>query len=253
MNYNYKTGKKRIEEILDNNLKIKKVDKIPNEHSKEFTYDNAILGWVGSIFIDIRDSTTLFSIEDKEKVSKVIRAFSSEIIEILRGDDYLKEIGIRGDCVYAIYAAYTKTIIYDLADKCAIVNTYLKMLNRLLKSRELPEIKVGIGCSVNKDLVVKAGRKDTGINNNVWIGKAVVEASNLSGLGSKDGNKTICFSTLAYFNFIDKIKELNPEKYDDNWFDMKYSDKYNLNYYTTDLFKSKFSDWIKSGMPEEEE
>ena len=55
---------------------------------------------VTAIFVDIRNSSALFGDEDKEKVANVIKSFTSETIEILRNNDNLKEIGIRGDCVY---------------------------------------------------------------------------------------------------------------------------------------------------------
>ena len=99
--YDYKEGKKRIESILDNELEVVEQDKVPKD--EEFTFSNGYYSWVSAIFVDIRDSSSLFAEEDKEKVSKVIRSFTSEVIEILRKDDNLREIGIRGDCVYAIY------------------------------------------------------------------------------------------------------------------------------------------------------
>ena len=99
-NYDYKAGKKRVKEILDNNLEIIEQDKLPS--IDELTFDNGYKSWVGAIFVDIRNSTSLFTEEDKEKISKIIRSFTSEIIEILRDDDNLREIGIRGDCVYEV-------------------------------------------------------------------------------------------------------------------------------------------------------
>lgn len=54
----------------------------------------------GAIFVDVRDSSKLFSkkgLENKKETAKLIRAFTSEIIEILRDSENLKEIGIRGD------------------------------------------------------------------------------------------------------------------------------------------------------------
>ena len=46
------------------------------------------------------------------------------------------------------------------------------MLNKLLDKRNLPNIKAGIGLA-DKNLAVKAGRKSSGINDFVWIGKTV--------------------------------------------------------------------------------
>lgn len=106
MIYDYETGKKRIEDILDNDLEVIEQEKLPKDEN--FTFDNAYYSWVSAIFVDIRNSTDLFNNEDKEDVSKIIRAFTSEVIEILRNDDYIREIGIRGDCVYAIYTSPKK-------------------------------------------------------------------------------------------------------------------------------------------------
>ncbi len=181
--YDYRKGKERIENILDNVLEVVEQDELPKDDA--FTFSNGYYSWVTGIFVDIRDSSTLFADEDKEKVSKIIRSFTSEVIEILRNDDNLREIGIRGDCVYAIYTTPKKDDILELADKAFYINTYMKMLNKLLAERSLSKIRVGIGMSTAQELVVKAGRKDVGINSKVWIGKAVTRASNLSSLGNK--------------------------------------------------------------------
>ena len=63
------------------------------------------------------------------------------------------------------------------------IPNFMKMLNKLLCDKNYPTISVGIGMSTAEELVVKAGRKDVGINSKVWIGKAVTTASNLSSLG----------------------------------------------------------------------
>ena len=100
--YDYKQGKNRVESIFDNYMEIEEKNKLPSDDN--FTFENGYLSWVTAVFVDIRDSTTIFSNND-EPTAKLVRAFTSEIIEILRVDDNLREIGIRGDCVYAIYTA----------------------------------------------------------------------------------------------------------------------------------------------------
>ena len=96
--YDYRAGKQRLEEILDNDMEVVEQAKLPNDD--DFTFTNGYYSWVSAIFVDMRDSTELCADEDKEKLAKVFRSFASEIIEILRDDDNLREIGIRGDCVY---------------------------------------------------------------------------------------------------------------------------------------------------------
>ncbi len=187
--YDYKAGKQRLEEILDNDMEVVEQDKLPNDD--DFTFTNGYYSWVSAIFVDMRDSTELCTDEDKEKLAKVFRSFSSEIIEILRDDDNLREIGIRGDCVYAVYTNPKQADVFETANKCFYVNTFMKMLNQLFREHELPEIKVGIGMSTAQELVVKAGRKGVGINSKIWIGKAVSRACHYADYGSKDGNPAI--------------------------------------------------------------
>ena len=243
--YDYIKGKERIEEILDNELKVIEQDEVPKDSS--FTFSNGYYSWVSAIFVDIRDSSKLFADGDKEKISKVIRSFTSEVIEILRGDDNLREIGIRGDCVYAIFTTPTEKDILEVANKTFYINTYMKMLNKLLCDRSLPKIKVGIGMSTDKELVIKAGRKDVGINSKVWIGKAVTRASNFSSLGNKKGNSPLVYSSCSYSNFVEKLQERNEDKDVKGWF--KYhSDEGDGAYYTANIVKTDFNNWIKEWM-----
>lgn len=243
--YDYKKGKERIEEILDNKLEVVEQNELPKDNA--FTFSNGYYSWVTAVFVDIRDSSTLFADENKEKVSKVIRSFTSEVIEILRDDENLREIGIRGDCVYAIYTTPQKDDIFELADKTFYINTYMNMLNKLLTERSLPTIKVGIGMSSAQELVVKAGRKDVGINSKVWIGKAVTRASNFSALGSKNGNSALVYSSCSYNNFIDALEERNKGKNPRDWF-VYHKDEGDGAYYTANVVKSDFDKWIEGGM-----
>ncbi len=243
--YDYKYGKKRIDEILVNELEIKESE-IPKDES--FTFKNGYYSWVTAIFVDIRDSSEIFSLEDKEKTSKIIRSFTSEVIEVLRTSEQLREIGIRGDCVYAVFNSLLQEDIYDLAQRTFYINTFMKMLNKLLDQSGYRQINVGIGISSARELVVKAGRKDTGINNKVWIGDAVTKASNLSSLGSKNGIKSVVFSQVTYNNMIDKLIEDNDEVAK-TWFSQRYDKNYGT-YYDCGCVVTEFNDWINNGMKE---
>jgi hypothetical protein len=243
--YDYKAGKQRLEEILDNNMEVVEQDKLPNDD--DFTFTNGYYSWVSAIFVDMRDSTKLCADEDKEKLAKVFRSFSSEIIEILRDDDNLREIGMRGDCVYAVYTNPKQADVYETANKCFYVNTFMKMLNQLFREHNLPEINVGIGMSTAQELVVKAGRKGVGINSKIWIGKAVSRACHYADHGNKDGNPAIVMGTCSYNNMIDKLVKNNPDRKPKEWFTY-HKDEGEGDYYTADIIKIDFDNWIKAGM-----
>ena len=247
-NYDYKAGKQRLSEILDNKMEVIEQSELPNDDS--FTFSNGYFSWVSAIFIDMRASTALCANEDKERLSKVFRSFSSELIEILRTDDNLREIGIRGDCVYAVYTTPTKDAVYEIADRCFWANTFMKMLNKMLSNKRLPTIKVGIGMSTAQELVVKAGRKGVGINNKVWIGKAVTRACHYSSYGNKNGLSPLVFSNCSYSNFIDKLVERSKGKDPKSWFTY-HADEGEGAYYSADIIKSDFDAWISNGMKDD--
>ncbi|MDW4404001.1 adenylate cyclase [Staphylococcus saprophyticus] len=242
--YDYKSRKKKVEEILENTNFINEVKRFPN--NDDFTYENGYKAWLSAIFIDLRNSTKLFTENSEIDVAKVIRGFTSEVIEILQKDtqdNELKEIGIRGDCVFAVYSTPFKNELFDVFQRAVYINTYLKMLNKLLDKRNLPNIKAGIGLAADENLAVKAGRKSSGINDLVWIGKAVTTASNLADLGNKEGICPIVMSGIFYSNYIDVEKNENSK----NWW-TKNSDVHNGTYYHGNVVKIEFNEWIESGM-----
>lgn len=246
MCYDYKAGKKRVEDILDNSLEVIESPKLPA--NDEFTFTNAYKSWVMAIFVDLRDSTTLMSRPDQTYVAKVLRSFTSEIIEILRGDDRERELGIRGDCVYAIYTTPLKKDTYEVFKKAVWINTYLEMLNALLEDRGFDAINAGIGVALGKDHVIKAGRNGTGINATVWMGDAVSKAAKFSELGMKEVPGPIVLSRIVYDNIIDKYKEDEPDKDPESWF--KVSHKLPNGSMYCDIIRIDMNNWIKAGMPD---
>lgn len=249
--YDYIGGKKRINEIFDSANETEEVSRVPSEHS--FTFNNGYRGWVSAIFVDIRNSTELFSDSKNRKttIAKVMRSFTSEIIEILRNDENIRDIGIRGDCVYAIYANSKQNEDYELFDKAAFVNTFLKMLNVILSKKSLAPIEYGIGLATGEDLVIKAGRDHTNINDLIWIGKAVTFASHLSNLGGANGYNKILISDLFYTNLSEYAKA-NPTKvsFETNWFTSHNSNDIGT-FYDCNVVKSEFNDWVEGGMEDE--
>lgn len=248
--YDYKERKQQVEEILDNTDKVEVKRKFPKED--EFTYINGYKAWATAIFIDIRNSTELFSVDNEEEeieASKVVRGFTSEIIEMLRQntEKQLEEIGVRGDCVYAIYSTPTTDDIYDVWNRGVYINTYMKMYNKLLTSRELPNIKAGIGMASAETVAVKAGRKSSGINGIVWIGKAVSIASKLSDLANNGTYDSLLISSNFHYNLKNPyIKKQSQEKFE-NFFEKKYESSIGQ-FYQASVIKVDFDQWIDENL-----
>ena len=243
MIYDYRAGKKRIQEILD--IKLEVQDKRTIKSVNDLTYDNSYKSWITAIFVDIRESSKLFTSKDQIQISKMIKSFTSEVIEILRGVDLnCLELGIRGDCVYAVYNTPEKYNINEIVSKSWDINTLINMLNALFKKKNYPTIKIGIGISTAQELIIKAGRKnvnsvDDNVDTNaiVWVGEAVTVASNLSGYGNK-GYYPIVISSCTHYNIT-----LQTDK---DFFHKTTIE--NNTVYHGDIIKKYFNNWINEGM-----
>ncbi len=240
--FNYEESRKRIEDILNSKTDIKEVDSISNDEDG-FTYENGVKTWVGAMFIDIRNSTDYFKDNNPEKVARVMRAFTSELIEILRRNKKYVQIGIRGDCVYAIYSAPKKNDLNDILSDACFINTFQKMFQKILKKKGWPTFEIGIGLGASQDLVIKAGRKGTGINDNIWIGDAVIDASKLSNEGNTSGIEPIVMD----FCFYNNIKDFDAnENYKCSDYIKKiWSSNLSEYVYCCNMITIGFDNWIK--------
>lgn len=234
--YDYKNGKGSIINILNTKTDVKKTNTIPEE-KKAFNLSNAYLADVGSIFIDIKDSSKLFDTKD-EKLARLMRSFTSEIITIFQSFNKFRQIGIRGDCVYAIYEAQTTNDLLEIFNVAIVSNTFMKMFNSIIKKYNYSNLTAGIGLGFDKELIIKTGRKKTGITDKIWIGKAVVDASNLSSTANRNGIAPIAMSETFY----NKISSNNT------FSQYKSKMKKSQNYYHFDIKDVAFEKWIDNGM-----
>lgn len=243
--YDYKESKKRVEVILDSKVDVEKKDSIPSSDSA-FTYENGIKAWVGSLFVDIVDSSRLCKSPDKT-TAKIFRAFCSEIIAILKDDDNYREIGIRGDCVYCIYSANKQKDLVEVFRHAYRINTFMKMFNKLLEKKGYEQIQAGIGLGCDEDLIIKAGHNGSGINDKIWIGKAVVDACKLGDIANRNGIGPIAMSTMFYGSIIEKLKKEN-ENYS-SWIKAHNTSYYGpIDYYHCNIIQNDFNAWIDKGM-----
>ena len=247
--YNYRNSKSNIINILKSKTPVEKRDNIPTD-DKEFTYSNGFLCWTSALFVDIKDSSKLFDTKD-EKLARLMRAFTSEIITILQGDsnDH-NQIGIRGDCVYGIYSTPNQEDLFKIFNRACLVNAFMKMFNVIIKDYGYNPIVAGIGLGLDEELIIKAGRTGTGINDKIWIGKAVVDASNLSSRANRNNIDEIAMSTMFYDNVKDILLKENEEYR--NWIACyPVSNRFNgstVEFYYCNIINVDMNNWIDGGM-----
>lgn len=241
----FRNCKKRVIDILTSKTSIKEMDSIPSSED-EFTYENGIKTWVGALFVDIRNSTDYFKENKSETIARVMRAFCSEIISILQKDENFRQIGIRGDCVYGIFSVTDKKDLEQILSNAILINTFQCMFQKILLKNSMPTFEIGIGLGCSKDLVIKAGKKGTGINDLIWIGDAVIDACKLSSQGNIDGFKPIVMNDCFYTNI--KNANANPKATYSNYCSKKFSKKIDEFVWHCKMVRTDFYDWIEGGM-----
>lgn len=241
MPYNYKDSKERVDNILSSKTKIENKEKVPASDG-EFTYSNGIRTWVGALFVDMVNSSKLCETAD-ENTARIFRAFCSEIIAIMKDDENYRQIGIRGDCIYSINTTQFQEDLVNMFRTAYRINTFIKMFNKQLVYYGYNPIKAGIGLGCDKELVIKVGQVGSGINDKIWIGKAVVEACHLGDIANRNNIEPIAMSK-CFYNNVHKMLEKENEKYKD-WIKPYYSNSYTVDFYHCCIVQTDFDQWIE--------
>jgi len=182
--YNYISSFDRLDEILaQSQSNYEEVDELPDRD--RLTYSNGFYAYCSSLFVDIRESSKLPDLYKRPALAKLYRAFISEMVAVMNGNDQAREINIVGDCVWGVFNTPLKKQIDEVFCTAAQANSLVKVLNyKLDKAGYSTPIKVGIGMSYGRALMIKAGYNGSGIADVVYMGDVVNAAAKLAAKGS---------------------------------------------------------------------
>ncbi|MCU5519924.1 adenylate/guanylate cyclase domain-containing protein [Bacillus cereus] len=196
--YEFEKSLDRIGEILDSSSLFEEKDTIPKR--EDLTYTNGYYVKCSALFIDLRDSSKLPTLHQPRVLAKIYRAYISEMVAIINGSSLCKEINIVGDCVSAIFETPYKADINEVFAIAFKMNSLINILNYKLEKKGYKPIKAGIGLAYGRVLMIKAGYNGSGINDVVWMGDAVNQASKMCGKANKDISSPIVATELFYNN-----------------------------------------------------
>lgn len=209
--FDHKASYQRMADILaDADTNYTYVTSIPARSS--LTYANGYsIQWIGAVFVDIRDSSSLSDNYRNSTLAKIYRAFISEVVAAMNGNDLLQEITIEGDCVAGVFDAKQQKETRSIFNTCAVINSTIKMLNKQLTKQGLKNIKVGIGFDIGRALMIKAGYSGSGINEIAWMGNVLNNAARMSNLGSKNQRNPLVVSPVVRNNLTEHQQGLVHE------------------------------------------
>lgn len=231
INYDIDKSSKRIDEILNtSNTEFEELSEIPSRDKLTFT--NGFYINVGALFVDIRDSSDLTDEHKRPTLAKLYRSYISEVVAVINSYEDCKEINIIGDCISAIFNARYKSQLQAMFSCSARINSIIRILNYKLKKKGIQTITIGMGLAYGRALMVKAGYSGSSINDVVWMGDVVNEASNLCNRANKGSNKCILVDSDVQYNLTDDDKKL-----------LNYN--YNEECYEGDFVNTSMENWYK--------
>ncbi len=211
VNYDYENSFKRIDNIIESSENsFEELKEIPSRDKLTFT--NGFYVYCSALFVDIRNSSSLK--HNRPKLAKLYRAYTSEVIAVMNGNTYCSEINVVGDGVLGIFNTTTKPAIDTVFSTSAQISALIKVLNCKFKKKDIEEIKIGIGISYGRALMIKVGYKGTEINDVLWMGDVVNEAFKLSNYANRnpfDGETMV--SEAIYTNLNEDYQKLLKPNY----------------------------------------
>ena len=184
--YSAQASADRIDEILTaSDQGYEERDSIPARSS--LTYKNGFYVNCTCVFMDIRDSSSLPSKYQRPTVGKIYRAYISESVALLNSRSGCKEVNIDGDAVWGVFSTPYKSDVDAAFAAAASLSSVVDILNCrfVKKTSHIASIKVGIGVAYGRALMIQAGYKGSGVNEVVWMGDTVNQASKLCSYGNQ--------------------------------------------------------------------
>jgi class 3 adenylate cyclase len=197
--YNVKDSSERIAKILTSESRYEERDSIPA--FKELSYTNGFNAKCSSICVSVRNLPQLTDFSKSQEHTKLYRAYVSEVTAVMNGNPKCAEINLSGDCVRGVFDTPLSEDLDEVFSTTGRISSVIDLINYKLKKNNLSEITVGIGIAYGKAVVIKAGYKGSSINEVIWSGEALEEASRLASFGNKDStDKETMVSESVYYN-----------------------------------------------------
>ena len=232
--YDVATSNTRLKEILDSSGTFDEVNTIPSRD--KLTYSNGFYVNCTAVFIDIRESSKLPEKHNRPVLGKIYRAYLSECVALMNSDPNCREVIINGDCVSGIMNTPYLQDINRAFQTAYSLNSLINVLNWRLEQKNYTPIRCGIGIAYGRALMMQAGLKGWGLNDVIWMGDVVNQASNLCHQGNKLPRKVIQVSTHVFDNLNEQNRSLLSPVYGGLGF--------NPAQYEGDIINTAMNDWL---------
>jgi class 3 adenylate cyclase len=195
--YRFQDSLSRIDEILKAaDANYTDAERIPPRYS--LTFSNGFYVNCFALFIDIRESSSLPGRFRRPTLAKIYRAFISECVAIINGNESCAEVNIHGDAVWGVFGTTVPRSADSVFETAGRLHSFIQVLNCRLNQSGMQGISAGIAVTHGPTLMIKAGHRLSALSEVVWMGDVVNQASKLANAAAQGGNLPILVSQAVY-------------------------------------------------------
>lgn len=233
--YDLEDSVDRIDQIISVGDNYEERETIP--HLRDLTFTNGFYVKCSALCVDIRNLLEQSDFTENRLLTKIYRAYISEVTAVMNGNPKCAEVNIVRGSVLGVFDTPFQEDVDEVFSTAAKISSIVDIMNYKFKKNNLNEITIGIGFSYGKGFVMKAGYKGSSVYEVIWMGNIVDEASKLASYGNKEStDRESMVSEITYYNLNEdnrKILSFNSTR----------------NCYHGDVVNSYINKWYKQHCP----
>ena len=205
--FDYDKSSERMDKIIqESDNSFEELNEIPSRSALTFT--NGYYVNCSALFVDIRGSSELPNKHTRPKLAKLYRVYISEIVALINSYIECSEVNIAGDCVWGVFNTPNKSDINSVFSCAYSIASLINIMNYKFNKKGIEKITIGIGMAYGRALMIKAGYSGSTINDIVWMGDVVNEASKLCSYGNKTWSER---QIMVQYDFYSNLNEHNQK------------------------------------------
>ena len=144
-----------------------------------------------------------------------------------------------GDCVNGIFSCTCKDDVLQPFEAAYTINGIVEIINLQAHKKGYKNIRIGIGITKGKALMVQAGYKGSGLNDIIWMGDVVNSASHLCAKANKSFDEVMNISEEVYNDLEGKLGYQNKP------YQGMFRKSYGNDYFTGNVILHSMDEWVK--------
>lgn len=204
------------EQKLNNHLTKNTEQEMPSQENASFQRYGVY--WCTAISIDIREFKKICEKFYKPAVIKLVQAFSSSLIRIMKKNPMFKYSTVNGDEVIGVFATPSKEATNTNFKTAILCNSFVNYLfPKILAEKGYTNInfKAGVGVwTSNDNSIVRYGEKGSQHDSDITvIGSSINWSSHLAKISLKNNNCEILFNETTKQNLTDERYKNDAAQY----------------------------------------